>query len=170
MRPLLKSMRIKNNLIRFAKSFRYAAAGLLSAVVSERNMRFHIGAAAFVIWIMRFYELTLGESAAVYVCIGAVLSLELMNTAVESIVDLVSPEKNDMAKKAKDCAAGAVLVMAFMSVIVAIYILWDTRAFRHIWDVMTDKPYRLCIFAVFAFLWLAWVFGKNNTDSKEVRK
>ena len=75
-----------------------------------------------------------------------------------------------MAKKAKDCAAGAVLVMAFMSVITAVYILWDTAVFRHIWNVLTDRPYRLCIFAVLAFLWLAWVFGKTNNDSKEVRK
>ena len=163
-------MRIKTNIGRFFKSFRYASAGLTSAIASERNMRFHLGAAAFVIWIMRFYELTLGESAAIYICIGAVLSLELVNTAIESIVDLVCPEKNDMAKKAKDCAAGAVLVMAFMSVITAVYILWDTKVFRHIWKVLTDRPYRLCIFAVLAFLWLAWVFGKKNNDSKEVRK
>ena len=164
-------MHIKTNIAKFFKSFRYAASGVVGAIASERNMRFHIGAAAFVIWIMRFYELTAGESAVLYLCIGAVLALELMNTAVESIVDLVSPEKNDMAKKAKDCAAGAVLVMAFMSVITAVYILWDTAVFRHICSVLTDRPYRLCIFAVLAFLWLAWVFGKkNNTDSKEERK
>ena len=170
MRLLLKSMHTRTNIKRFVKSFGFAAQGLAGAVRTERNMRFHLGAAAFVIWVMRFYELSACENAVLYLCIGAVIASELLNTAVESIVDLVSPEKNDMAKKAKDCAAGAVLVMAFMSVICAVYILWDTAAFTHIWDVLTDRPYRLCILAGAAVLWLVWVFaGENKNDSEEIK-
>lgn len=52
-------------------------------------------------------------------CIALVMALELVNTAIESVVDLVSPEWNLLAKRAKDCAAGAVYLAAFASIVVA---------------------------------------------------
>ncbi|MBR1421937.1 MAG: diacylglycerol kinase family protein [Ruminococcus sp.] len=162
-----KSMRTGNNIKGFLRSFGFAAQGLISCVNSERNMRFHIGAAVFVIWIMRFYCLSAAKSAVLYLCIGAVIALELINTAIESVVDLVSPDKNNKAKKAKDCAAGAVLVMAFISVICAVYILWDTAVFAHIWEVMTDKPYRICILAALTAIWLVWVFFPRKSEEVE---
>ena len=56
---------------------------------------------------------------AVVVCIALVMTLEIVNTAIESVVDLVSPEWHILAKRAKDCAAGAVYLAAFASIVVA---------------------------------------------------
>ena len=161
-------MRISKSFIRFLKSFGYAARGIASAVRTERNMRFHLGAAAFVIWIMRFYDLTGAESAVLFLCIGGVIGAELFNTAAESLVDLVTKDRNDIAKKAKDCASGAVLVMALVSVICGVFILWDTAVFAHIWTVMTDRVWRIAAFLALLLLWLWFVFCFGDNKDKEV--
>ncbi len=155
-------MRISKSLVRFFKSFGYAAEGISRAVRTQRNMRFHLGAAAFVVWMMHFYDLTDAESAVLFLCIGGVIGAELFNTAVESTVDLVTKEKNDIAKTAKDCASGAVLVMALVSVVCGVFILWDTAVFAHIWKVMTDRVWHMAAFASAALLWLWFVFGYGN--------
>ena len=115
----------KTGIGRFFKGFVYAFEGVVSCIKTERNMRFHIGVAVLVILLMRFYGLSAAETAAVYICIGLVISLELVNTAVEAAVDMACKDKNPLAKKAKDCAAGAVLIAAVASVAVGIRIFWD---------------------------------------------
>ena len=60
--------------------------------------------------------------AIIAVCIGVVLAGECINTAIESVVDLVSPEFHELAKHAKDCAAGAVLVESIAALFVAAFI------------------------------------------------
>lgn len=60
--------------------------------------------------------------AAIAVCIALVFASECMNTALEAVVDLVSPEYSELAKNAKDCAAGAVLVCAIGSIVVAAFV------------------------------------------------
>ena len=122
----------KTGIGRFFKGFVYAFEGIVSCIKTERNMRFHIGVAVLVILLMRFYGLSAAETAAVYICIGLVISLELVNTAVEAAVDMACKDKNPLAKKAKDCAAGAVLIAAVASVAVGIRIFWDYYAFMAI--------------------------------------
>ena len=100
----------KTGIGRFFKGFVYAFEGVVSCIKTERNMRFHIGVAVLVILLMRFYGLSAAETAAVYICIGLVISLELVNTAVEAAVDMACKDKNPLAKKATDWAAGAVLI------------------------------------------------------------
>ncbi len=101
-------------------SFRYAWAGIIYAVRTQRNFRIHLA--------IGFLALTLGislhiqpiEAAVVAITVSAVLVMELMNTALESVVDLtVGQTYHELAKIAKDCAAGAVLIAAIAAVIVA---------------------------------------------------
>ena len=70
-------------------------------------------------------KLSEGEWLAIILTMGGVLALEAVNTAIETIVDLVSPEYHILAKKAKDVAAGAVLLFVFAALGVASVIIWN---------------------------------------------
>lgn len=100
------------------KPFLYAIAGVVAAVKGERNMRIHLVAAFAAVSLGAWLGLSACEWAAVVVCCALVMSLECLNTAVEAAVDLASPEIHPLAKKAKDCAAGAVLIAAIGSSVV----------------------------------------------------
>jgi diacylglycerol kinase (ATP) len=101
-------------------SFQYAWAGLSYAFVTQRNFRIHtiVGSAAIALGI--FLGLKPMEIALIGITIGLVMGMELLNTAIESVVDLsVGQTYHELAKIAKDCAAAAVLVSALVSVLVA---------------------------------------------------
>ena len=93
-------------------SFGWALAGIWAATRSQRNMKIHWAAAAGTVGWGAWLGLTSGEWAAVILSCALVLGAECMNTAVEAAVDLASPEHHPLAKRAKDCAAGAVLLCA----------------------------------------------------------
>ncbi len=108
-------------------AFRYAFAGLGAAWRSERNVRIHgvIGAVAVVTGAV--LRLPAAAWAVLFLTIALVVGAELLNAAVESVVDLVSPEDHPLAKRAKDVAAAAVLVAAAGAVAVGTcLVLWAT--------------------------------------------
>ncbi|MEH2083669.1 MAG: diacylglycerol kinase family protein [Nostoc sp.] len=101
-------------------SFKYAWAGISYSFQTQRNFRIHISVCALAIALSVFLHLQAVEIAVIGVTSGLVLALELLNTALESVVDLtVKQTYHDLAKIAKDCAAGAVLVSAFVAMLVA---------------------------------------------------
>ena len=104
------------------ESFRYAAAGIVSVIRRERNMKIHLAVTALVI----IFGFALGITRTEWlICIGLfglVMALEAVNTAVESAVDLVTEEKRPMAKLAKDAAAGAVLIAAICAAVIGLMI------------------------------------------------
>ena len=91
------------------KSFGYAFSGILETVRRERNMKIHCAAGALVILFGFFLRISL---------IQWCICLELVNTALEAVVDLACQEVHPLAKKAKDAAAGAVLTAAIFAAIV----------------------------------------------------
>lgn len=103
------------------RSFRYALRGVAGAF-SGRNIR--IMAACFAVVIAAGFVLGISafEWTAILLCCAGVISLELVNTAIESAVDLAAPEINPLAEKAKDTAAGAVLVFCLFSATVGLII------------------------------------------------
>jgi undecaprenol kinase len=103
-------------------SFPFAIQGILSAWKQEINLRVHALVAVLVILIGFLLSLSAIEWIVILLTIGGMLSLELLNTAVERVVDLVTIDYHPLAKQAKDTAAGAVLVYAIVSVIVGIVI------------------------------------------------
>ena len=105
-----------------AKSFSYAFQGILSAIKAERNLKIHFFTSVIVISISLWLGLSTMEWLFILLAIGGVLSLELLNSAVERVVDLVTEEVHPLAKQAKDMAAGAVLVYAFLSVVIGLII------------------------------------------------
>ena len=85
-------------------------------------MRVHLAAILVVIVTGIFLGLTATEWSIISLTIGFVIATEMMNTAIEELVNLISPEKNVKAGKIKDVAAGAVLVAAIVATFVAVYI------------------------------------------------
>ncbi len=99
------------------KSFTYAASGVVQAS-SERNFKVDIAAGIAALALCAALQVPAWGWAAVVVCVGVQLAMETVNTAIEAIVDLASPEIHPLAKRAKDCAAGAALLTACASVVV----------------------------------------------------
>jgi diacylglycerol kinase (ATP) len=105
-------------------SFKYAWAGLRYAFVTQRNFRLHTVIGTLAISLGVFLQRSTIEMAIIGLTIALVMTLELLNTALESVVDLtVKQSYHDLAKIAKDCAAGAVLVSAIAAIFVASLIL-----------------------------------------------
>jgi diacylglycerol kinase (ATP) len=101
-------------------SFKYAWAGISYSFQTQRNFRIHVSVCAMAIALSVFLHLQAVEIAVIGITSGLVLALELLNTAIESLVDLtVKQTYHELAKIAKDCAAGAVLVSALVAVLVA---------------------------------------------------
>ena len=106
---------------KFIRSFGYALQGIVECL-REQNFRFHVVAGISVIILGFITGLTLVEWCILIVVIALVLIAEMFNTAIEKVVDLASPDIHRLAKSAKDIAAGAVLVIASVSVIIGILI------------------------------------------------
>lgn len=112
---------MKNRGFTFRKridSFRYAFNGIRLLIQNEHNAWIHCFAAICVVIAGFFFGISDREWIAVIIVIGAVLSAEAINSAIESLADLVSPGYNENVKKTKDLAAGAVLIMAIAAAIV----------------------------------------------------
>ncbi|MFN4065880.1 MAG: diacylglycerol kinase [Thermosynechococcus sp.] len=105
-------------------SFRYAWAGIVYAFQTQRNFRIHTAVGLSAIALSGLLKLPPVEVAVIVLTIGLVMGLELLNTALEAVVDLtVGKEYHDLARIAKDCAAGAVLLSAIAAVGVAMALL-----------------------------------------------
>lgn len=104
-------------------SFRYAFAGIWHTLKTQRNAKIHTAITVAVILSGVFFRLPARDWAVLALTIGVVFAAETLNTAVEAIVDLVSPEFHPLAKIAKDAAAGAVLITAIAAVAVGLLIL-----------------------------------------------
>ena len=103
-------------------SFKYAFSGIISAFKTEKNMKIHMIAVICVIVFGLLLKLNLLEWIICISCFVLVIGGELFNTAIEVVVDLVSPGINEKAKKSKDIAAGGVLVFAIGSLIIGLLI------------------------------------------------
>ncbi len=104
-------------------SFRDALAGIRSVLRTQRNARIELGVAVLVVLLGSWLRLPARDWGVLWLAIGAVLSAEIFNTAIESLVDLLSPEHREAARNAKDAAAGAVLMFALTAVLVGLCVL-----------------------------------------------
>lgn len=108
--------------VRLWKSFSFALTGIKAALLTERNMRIHFFASLVVIGCSILFSISKLEWLFVILAIGGIFSLELMNTAVERVVDLITEEYHPLAKQAKDLAAGAVFIYAIIAVVIGIMV------------------------------------------------
>lgn len=104
------------------KSFGFAFEGIFAVVKKERNMQIHCCMMVLVILAGLFFQISAVEWCICFVLFGLIMSLELVNTAVESVVDLVTEERRPLAKLAKDAGAGAVLIASIMAAVAGLII------------------------------------------------
>jgi diacylglycerol kinase (ATP) len=107
---------------KFIKGFTFAISGIAYAFRSQVNMRFHIFSALVVVALSFALRINVAEWCIILMCIGSVISAELINTSLEVTIDITSPSYNEKAGNAKDLAAGAVLVVCTVSAIIGIMI------------------------------------------------
>lgn len=107
-----------NELKKRIKSFGYAFKGIASLLKKEHNAWIHCLAIVVVTTAGLYFHITATEWCIVLLCFGMVLAAEGFNTAIERLVDLVSPERHPIAGDVKDVAAGAVLICAIAAAII----------------------------------------------------
>ena len=112
-------MKKEKNII---NSFKYALEGIFTALKAEKNMKIHFLIIILVIVLGIILKISKAEWIICIILFGFVIALELVNTAIENTVDLITQEKNPKAKIAKDIAAGAVLIAAITAAIIGLII------------------------------------------------
>lgn len=111
------SFQIATNLL---LSFKYAGQGVSYAFRTQRNFRIHLIIGVAALSLSLYFQLSAVECSIISLTIALVLVLELLNTSLEAVVDLaVGREFHQLAKIAKDCAAGAVLIAAIAALLIA---------------------------------------------------
>jgi diacylglycerol kinase (ATP) len=104
------------------RSFQYAFEGLTYVLKTQKNAWLHLIISAIVIILGIWLSIPLQDWAIVCLTMGLVWAAECVNTAIETIFDLVSPQKHPLVKIGKDVAAGAVLMSAISAILVGIFI------------------------------------------------
>ncbi|WP_437194397.1 diacylglycerol kinase family protein [Planctomicrobium sp. SH527] len=107
----------------FVRSLFFALRGLVEALREQRNIRVHLVTTIAVCTAAFILRLDAITCTILLLCIGLVVSTELLNTALETVVDLVSPEHHELARKAKDIAAGAVLFASLIAICIGITLI-----------------------------------------------
>ena len=110
------------SLHRLAQAFKCAFQGIAHVYLHEKNFRFHTAAAIVVTGCGFIFQISKIEWMFVLFCIFGMFVLEMINSALERTVDLITDEYRKLAKQAKDLAAGAVLMFAILTVMVGLII------------------------------------------------
>jgi len=141
----------------FLNSFKYAMSGIIFCAKYERNMRIHIVITLYVLYFATFYDFSRAEIILlILTCVSAV-SLEMMNTAIEVVIDKIFPNYHTLAKIGKDVAAGAVLIATIAAVAIGFLLFWDTAVFFEIWLYFIGSAFNfitLVVSVALAFLFI----------------
>jgi len=105
------------------RSFSHALRGFRWLLKEEHNSRIHLAVTLILIPVCILLGLSLIEWASIFICIGLVFALEMINSSIERIADKISPEHDPVIGKIKDLAAGSVLIGAIAAVAVGLVIL-----------------------------------------------
>lgn len=106
----------------FLQSFVYAVRGIRTSLREQRNLKVQIVVALLTIGAGFYFRITATEWCLILLTIGLVIGLEMINTAIEKTIDLITTEWHPLAGKAKDMAAGAVLVASVIAVVIGIIV------------------------------------------------
>ena len=130
------------------QSFNVAIEGIIETIRTERNMKFHAFCTILVLMISIFLGVSRMELIVLSISMSLVLAAELLNTAIESFVDLVSPDYNLLAKRAKDVGAGAVFIAATNALIVGYLVLHKRIAgeFASFFDLLKESYANVIVF------------------------
>ena len=107
---------------RFLKSIKYSLSGLFYAYRYEQSLWIHVFATVLAIIMGIIFHIKLSEWAIIFIALGSILALELINTAIEAAVDLTTTEIHPLAKIAKDCGSAASFVMSIVSLVISLFV------------------------------------------------
>jgi len=162
-----------NRIKKLGMSFIYAGRGIIYCVRHERNIRIHIVALLYVLYFSQFYDFNKTEYVLLILTCSVVMALELINTAIEVVIDKVSPRFNVFAMMGKDIAAGAVLIGAIGSAIIGVLLFWDISKFSEIFSYFTENFYRPLIFAlsvVFSVIFISKTKHRGGNAAKMIKE
>lgn len=147
--------------MRFWRSFNHAFAGIMWAVRTQPNMRTHLLIAALVLLASLLLRLDRFYVVALVIVIALVLALELLNTAVEAIVDLLVVTEHPLAKTAKDASAGAVLIASIAAVVVGYLVFYQgiINGGQRVYEAVASVPSNIA-FIVLAMVAIVTIFAK----------
>lgn len=138
----------KNKLL---QSFNHAIDGIIETARTQRNMKIHLIIASLVLIACLFFDLSKSEFLTIAVVITMVIVLELINTAIEAVVDMTTNYFHPLAKVAKNAAAGAVLIMAISACVIGYIIFGDKLydfSYSLIRTIKSSEPYVILIVLV----------------------
>ena len=107
---------------RFLKSIKYSFDGLFYAYRYEQSLWLHAIAVLIAVGLGIFFRIKISEWAIIFIALGIILALELLNTAIEAAVDLTTTKIHPLAKIAKDCGSAASFVMSIVSFVISLFV------------------------------------------------
>ncbi len=146
----------------FLRGFQYAFSGIIHCIKNERNMRFHTVAALYVLVFARFFDFSKDEYILLLLTISTVISAEMFNTALENLCDKVSKEFHPLIKSAKDCAAGAVLILAIFAVVIGIILFGNINGIISMYNFYITHPINLLLLTISAVLSVLYIIGRRK--------
>jgi diacylglycerol kinase (ATP) len=146
---------------RLWSSFHYAFAGIVYATRTQPNMRTHLVLGALVLLATLYLRLQRLYVVTIILLIGFVIALELVNTAIESVVDLMTVAHHPLAKIAKDTAAGAVLVASVVAAVVGYLIFYEgiTANGNRVYTAVAQAPPNI-VFITLGIVAIGTIFAK----------
>jgi len=141
------------------KSFANAFKGISYCIRHERNMRIHLVAAAYVLIFSVFYDLSGAEYILLLIAIALVLFSEVVNTAIEAIVDMQDKSYDNIARIAKDAAAGAVLICSIIAAVIGCILFLKIDTIIYIFEFLAAKPQFGILFLLTLPLSALFIFG-----------
>lgn len=147
------------------KSFKHALNGIYFCFQRERNFRIHMVLAIYALFFSKYYGFTKINYIILFILFALVIGTEMINTAIEQFVDIETDAFNFRAKAAKDIAAGAVFVCAFISAVVGVLLYFDLEVFKVIVNDFCNNPIKLVglvCSVVLSVLFVKFGVVKNN--------
>ena len=107
---------------RFFRSIKFSLEGLAYAYRYEQSMWIHAIVTVLTVILGIVFKIKLSEWAIVFIALGSILGMELVNTAIEAAVDLTTLEINPLAKIAKDCGSAASFVLSLVAIVICLFV------------------------------------------------
>lgn len=155
-------MRVWREFVSFIKGFGYATRGIARAIASERNLRFHICMAVYVVFFSVIGNVSSGDFAKFAICFAVVMAAELVNSAIERICDMTTKERDERVRDIKDIAAGAVLVCAIASAFVGLSVFLRADVFGAVMKCFTENTWTLAVFVLSVPIALLFVLKRGE--------
>lgn len=140
------------------KSFKFAFRGIIFCLKNERNMRIHCFTAVLISVFSVIYGLSCAEYAILFAAIASVIICEMFNTSVEALVDLQTSAYADLARIAKDVAAGAVSVSAVSAVVCGIMLFFHFPKLLNTFFLIITTPYYILPLAAYVIFGISFIF------------